>query len=175
MDSGFERRGVRLFDLTLFGRPLVDYVRFQRWLLILTGVVVAGKLALSLSGAPRPLLRFLSVEALLAMSAVYYAIRLARSGWGARALFVLIANQTLLANLLIALAVALAILTGRHNVFSAVPPSALWGDDGRAWSHVAAHAFAAPVVVAGVLWLAALVVWVAARRKTAETRPGPPS
>src|SRR5438093_11873445 len=68
--------------LNLFGKPLSDYVRFSRRLLVLIAVAGLVGLALSLGGVPNSTVKWFSMTGLMWISVGYYAIRVHKTGFG---------------------------------------------------------------------------------------------
>ena len=61
--------------MTVFGRPLSDYVAFCKPFLILIPLVGIVRLALSLSGTPNDTARWFSMTALIWIAVIYCSIR----------------------------------------------------------------------------------------------------
>lgn len=144
----------------MFGSKLIDYVRLQLPVLVLITLVWAARLGLSLAGVPDSTGRFVSITAVLALASVYYALLVHNSGFGSyKQLYALCLIQGVYSQVLVALAIALAIFTGHDNIYT-VPefyPPAQGGSpfpvDGKNWVHAIAH-----IVLAGALFLP-LATW----------------
>jgi hypothetical protein len=141
----------------MFGRSLSDYVALQKPILILIATVWALRLGLSLAGAPRAGTQLLSVTVVLVLGALYYGWAVSRQGFGSFAqLYGLNLVQGVFSQTLVALAIVLAIATGRDNIYSIpefYPPAqgiSVLGlplpPDGKNFGHAVEH-----VVVAGAL------------------------
>lgn len=140
--------------MTIFGKQVSEYVAFQKGILWLIVIVALGRFALSLAGVPNSTVKWLSVTVVALLGVVYYAIRVHTTGFGSyKQLLPLIAIQNLLFNVLSASAVAVAIFTGRDNIYSAPEFSA--GGDGKTWLHVGAHLTLGVVATTLVGWLIA--------------------
>src|SRR5438105_10891470 len=99
--------------MTIFGKPLSQYVRFCKPFLILIPVVGIARLALSLGGAPNSTAKWFSVTALVWIGVLYCAVRVHTTGFGSyKQLLVLCALQNLLAQAVIVFGIVLAIVTG---------------------------------------------------------------
>lgn len=140
----------------MFGKPVLDYLKFQRSILILIAVVWALRFGLSLAGVTSDTVKFVSITALLLIGAVYYARAVHDSGFGGyKQLLALCWTQGVFSQTLIAIAIVVGILGGQDNVFTLpefYPPSA--GDsplplplDGKNWGHAAAHIFFAGAIM----------------------------
>ena len=77
-------------------------------------------------------------------------------------LYPLMLFQSVLGQGLVALAVALAILTSRDNIYTA--PEYSGGGDGKTWLHVAAHLVLGVVVLPLVSWGIGSVVMLVTRK-----------
>lgn len=158
--------------MTVFGKKLSEYLRFQWWILALLLVVGLARLALSLGGAPKDTAKWLSVTAVMVLGLLYYSIRLHTSGFGgARHLLVLLLIQQAVAQAVIILGIAIAVTTGQDNIFSIpeyAPPAG--GVEARTWAHALGH------LVVGVFALS-LIGWLIGSGILALTRKamaGPP-
>src|SRR5438093_10811764 len=140
--------------MTIFGKKVSEYLAFQKGILWLIVVVALARVGLSLAGVPNSTVKWLSVTAVALLGVVYYAIRVHTTGFGSyKQLLPLLAVQNLLFNVLSASAVAVAILTGRDNIFSA--PEFSGGSDGKTWLHVGAHLTIGVVATTLIGWLIA--------------------
>ena len=156
--------------MTIFGKKLSEYCRFQQAILWVIGVVGLARLALSLAGVPNDITKWLSLTAATSLAVVYYGVRVHTSGFGSyKQLLPLIFNQNVLAQAIIAAGIIIAIVTGRDNVFTApeYSPSA----DGKTWLHVGAHLLLGTTVGSLLSWLVgSIVMWVT---KRVARRPAP--
>jgi hypothetical protein len=160
----------------MFGRPLSEYVAFQKPVLILIAVVWAVRLGLSLAGVPVSGAALFSVTGVLAPGALYCGWAAGRKGFGSlKELYGLNLVQGLFSQTLVALAILLAMLTGQDNIYTTpefYPPAQGIGvlglplpPDGKSLGHAVEH-----IVVAGALgfpaigWLLGALVLIATRR-----------
>jgi hypothetical protein len=156
--------------MTIFGKKLSEYCRFQQVILWAIGVVGVAKLALSLAGLPNDTTKWLSITVLSIAATLYYGVRVHTSGFGSyKQLLPLIFNQGVLAHGIIAIGIIIGIMTGRDNIFTA--PEYSGGGDGKTWLHVAAHVVLGMGVGTLIGWLvASIVMWVT---KKVARRPAP--
>src|SRR5262245_53335563 len=140
----------------MFGKKFSEYVRFQRWILILIVIVWAARLAISLSGTPFATTRWVSINLVLLLGLVYCSVAVHTSHFGSyKQLLGLLFLQQMTAHFLIALGIVLAIATGTPNAYTA--PEVFDGSDGANWLHVLAHGVAA-FVVPLVAWLIGSII-----------------
>lgn len=169
----------------MFGKKVKEYVRFERWILILIVVVFAVRLGLSLAGVskaygagdPEFSVRFLlpkatewlSINLVLLVGMLYCAIAVQTRGFGTyKHLFPLLLLQITLAHWLVGTGIILGIVTGHNNVFTAVEHCGVCGADGLKWSHAVGHIVVTPPVVSLVSWLPASAILFVTRK----VRPG---
>lgn len=123
----------------MFGKPWSAYWKFQAPLLVATAVVGIGRLALSLGGAPNTTARWASVTVISLIAFLAYGVLAHTRGFGTyKHLLPLCLNQNVVAHGIVMAAIALSIVTGQPNIFSA--PEYSGGGDGRNWTHFFAHA-----------------------------------
>ena len=143
--------------MTIFGKRLSEYVAFSNLFLGLILIVGIARLALSLSGVPNSTTKWLSITAVMWIGVLYYSIRVYTSGFGSyKELLPVCVLQMCVAQVVIVPAIILAILTGHDNIFSA--PEFSFGQDGKTWSHVAAHLAIGTTVGSLVAWLAGCLI-----------------
>lgn len=135
----------------MFGKTAAQYLSFQKVVLALIVMAWLVRLALSLGGVPNASARWISVTAVLLVGVLYYGVAVHTKGFGSyKQLYPLMLFQSVLGEGLVAVAIVLAILTSRDNIYTA--PEYSGGGDGKTWLHVAAH------LVLGVVFLP-LVSW----------------
>ncbi len=135
----------------MFGKSVGQYLSFQRWFLVAIVVVFVVRLALSLAGTPNATVKWVSVTVVLLLGTLYYGAAVHTRGFGSyKQLYPLLLVQSLLGEGLVALAIVLAIVTGRDNIYTA--PEYSGGNDGKNWMHVFAHVVIAAVVLPLVSW-----------------------
>ena len=151
----------------MFGKTAAQYLGFQKVLLVLIVLAFLVRLALSLAGTPNSAAKWISVTVVLLAGIVYYGVAVHTRGFGSyKQLYPLVLFQSVLGEGLVALAIVLAIFTGRDNIYTA--PEYSGGGDGKNWLHVVAHlvigAVVFPLVSWGVSSLVMLVTKAVARR-----------
>lgn len=147
----------------MFGKPFGEYVRFERWILVLIAVVFAFRLGTSLAGLPNGVARWISINLVLLLGVVYCAVAVHTKGFGAyKQLLGLLLIQNVVAHVLIALAISLAIVTGMDNIFTA--PEYAGGADGKTWVHVIAHLFVAWALLTLIGWAIGSVILLLTRK-----------
>ena len=145
----------------IFGKPLSEYVRFERVFLILIVVVGLARLFLSLAGMPNATVKFLSITVVALSGIFYYGIRVHTTGFGSyKHLLPLIVIQNVVSHGLIIAAILLARLTHHPNIFSAPE----YGGNSGTRFHILGHVLIGMVAFSLVGWLvASIVMWVTKR------------
>jgi hypothetical protein len=167
----------------MFGKKVKEYVRFERWILILIVVVFALRLGLSLAGVSKaeyPVMtrtgiptipkatEWVSINLVLLVGILYCAIAVQTRGFGTyKHLFPLLLLQTTVVHWLVGMGIILGIVTGHNNVFTALEHCGACGADGLKWSHALGH-MALPPLVSLVAWLPASGILFVTRK----VRPG---
>jgi hypothetical protein len=144
----------------MFGKTVSQYLGFQKIFLILITLAFLVRLGLSLTGTPNSVSKWVSVTVVLLAGLVYYGVAVHTSGFGSyKQLYPLGLFQSLLGEGLVAVAIALAILTGTDNIYTA--PEYSGGGDGKNWTHVLAHLAVAAVIFPLISWgLSSLIMLV---------------
>ena len=144
----------------MFGKTVNQYLSFQKVVLALIVLAWLVRLALSLAGTPNASARWISVTSVLLLGVLFYGVAVHTRGFGSyKQLYPLVLFQSLLGEGLVALAIVLAIFTGRDNIYTA--PEYSGGGDGKNWIHVVAHLAVAAIILPLVSWaLASLVLLV---------------
>jgi len=159
--------------MKIFGKPLGEYVRFQKTFLILILAVGLARLALSLAGAPNSTVRWLSMTIALLVGVVYAGIKAPRSGFGYRHLLPVVFLQAVLVNGITIIGILIAVATGQDNIFTA-PEFSPPGDEGRGAFHVFGHVVFGTGIGSLISWaLSSLVMWftkLATRRSASANR-----
>jgi hypothetical protein len=138
--------------MTLFGKSLSEYVRFQKVFLGLILLLGLARLALSLGGVSNSSVKWMSMSVLGLIGLLYYSIKVYTSGFGSyKQLLPILVIQGVLANSISALGVAIAIFTGKDNIFSA--PEYSGGGDGKTWFHAGAHIVGGMILFPLMAWL----------------------
>jgi len=143
--------------MTVFGKPLSEYVAFAKVILALIAIVGIARLALSLGGVENATVKWLSISGAMLIGLVYFAIRVHTAGFGSyKQLLVLIVIQSVLAQAIVIAGIVIAIFTSRDNIFSA--PEYSGGGDGKTWLHAGAHLVFGVIVGSLLAWLVGSVI-----------------
>ena len=146
--------------MTIFGKPLSDYIAFCKPFLILIPLVGIVKLALSLGGTPNSTTWWLSTNALLWLGVIYYAIRIHTTGFGSyRHLLVVCALMNLSAQVISILGIALAMFANADNVYAYA-----FGEHESTWTHLLSHLFFGIPVGSLVGWLVGCLILAITRK-----------
>ena len=68
--------------MTIFGKPLSEYVSFAKVFIVLIAVVGIARLGLSLAGVDNASVKWLSISIVTLVGLVYYSIRVHTTGFG---------------------------------------------------------------------------------------------
>jgi hypothetical protein len=137
--------------MTIFGKPLSNYIAFCKPFLILIPLVGIVRLALSLGGVPNETARWFSMTALVWIAVVYYSIRVHTARFGSyKQLLVICALLNLSTQIISVVGILITILTGQDNIFNA-PEFTFPG--APPWAHLAAHLFIGTTAGSLVPWL----------------------
>ena len=157
----------------MFGKPVSEYLAFQKAALVFVGGVGLARLVLSLAGLPDSVVAWLSMTVAGWAAIFYYGVAVHRRGFGGyKQLLPLVFFQTLLVQAIAVGGILLAI-AGLPNIYAAPeysgPPFARSSNQ---WTHALAHMTIGIVVPTLLGWgVAALVLLIA--KKTAPRRvPG---
>ena len=132
----------------MFGKPVSDYLRFQRVALVTLASVGVLRLALSLGGVPTSSVKFLSMNVVGWAAVFYYGVAVYRSGFGSYKQLVPLATFQIALQQAIACLGILIAIAGFPNVFSAPEFSA----GSNQWVHLAAHLTVGIVVPILLFW-----------------------
>jgi hypothetical protein len=158
--------------MTIFSKRLSEYVAFSKPFLVLILVVGIVRLALSLSGVPNSMAKWISINAVGWMGVLYYAVRVHTSGFGSyKQLLPICFLQMVTAQIVIVPAIMLAIFTGADNIYSA--PEFSFGADGKTWSHVGAHLLIGTTVGSIISWLAGCLIMFATKKLAPKGKDEP--
>jgi hypothetical protein len=155
--------------MTIFGKPLSDYVAFSKVFLVLVPIVGTIRLALSLGGVPDDTARWFSMTALVWVAVLYYSVRVHMSRFGSyRHLLVLLAMINVAGQLVSIIGILIAIATGQNNIFS--KPEFAFGGDGKTWAHLAAHVFIGTTVGSIFPWVIGSLILAVTRKLSGAPR-----
>jgi len=156
--------------MMIFGKPLSEYVRFQRVILALIVVIGLARLFLSLAGVSNDAVKFLSLTVVGLIGVFYYGIRVHTKGFGSyKHLLPLLVIQNVLAHGIAIVEIVIARLTHQPNIFSAPE----YGGNAGARAHVLGHVLIGMIGFSLVGWLvASIVLWVT-KRVSRKGQPQP--
>ena len=156
--------------MRIFGKPLLEYVRFSKLFLVLVAAAGITRLTLSLTGAPNETARWFTMTVLVWIAVIYYSIRVHTTGFGSyKQLLPVLALLNLTAQAIAITGITVSIFTGNANIFSA--PEYAFGADGKTWTHVAAHVFIGTTIGSIFPWAIGCGILALTRKlKPAEAR-----
>lgn len=132
----------------MFGKKFSEYVRFERWILILVAAAFVIRMVFSA--------RWASINLVLLAGLIYCSVAVHTTGFGSyKQLFGLLLLQNVFAHTLIALGIALAVVTGTDNIYTA--PEFFGGSSGKTFVHSAMHLIAG-FIVPVFAWLVGSVI-----------------
>jgi hypothetical protein len=152
----------------MFGKPLSEYVAFEKPVLILIAAVWALRLLFSMAGIPVVAAKIVSISWVLVLASLYYGWAVGQKGFGSyKQLYGLNLVQGLFSQTLVALAIVFAMVIGKDNIYTIpefYPPSA--GNDplglppdGKNLGHAIAHIVVAGAIVGPLVgWLLSSIV-----------------
>ena len=139
----------------MFGKPLSQYLRFQKVILALIAAVGLARLGLSLAGLPDTTVAFLSMNVVAWAGALYYGLAAHRKGFERyKQLLPLAFIQTVVMQSIAVLGILLAI-AGFANVYAA--PEYSFGAQNQ-WVHALAHLTIGIIVPSLLIWGVASLV-----------------
>ena len=147
--------------MSVFGKPLSEYVRFAGPSLALIAGVALLRLVLSLAGVPTSSVKWLSATVVLLIIALVYSALVHTKGFGSyKQILPVVWLQAVTMNVVIIAGIVLAISSGHDNIFTI--PEYAGGQDGKNWfPHVFGHTIGGAVVEPLILWgLGSLVMLV---------------
>jgi hypothetical protein len=145
----------------MFGKPFSAYVRFAGVSLAIIAAVALLRLVLSLAGVSNDAAKWVSATVAVLVCALVWSARVHTTGFGSyKQILPVVWLQAVTSNVIIIAAIALAIFTGKDNIFTA--PEFAGGQDGKNWfPHVFGHVLAGFIIGPLVLWgLGSLVMLV---------------
>ena len=151
----------------MFGKPIAEYLRFQRgWLLFIAAVGLA-RLGLSLAGVSDAIVMFLSMTATGWLAVLYYGVAAHTRRFGSyKHLLPLMVFQVALVQAIAVAGILLAI-AGQPNIYAAPefsgPPFARTTSQ---WNHALAHLTIGMVAPVLLWWGVACLILAVTRRLT---------
>ena len=147
--------------MTIFGKPLSEYVAFCRIFLILVPLTGIVRLVLSLNGTPDSTARWITMTGLMWIAVIYYAVRVHTTRFGTyRHLLVLYVLLNLTTQLVSILGILIAMVTGQGNIFTS-PEHSFGTSNGP---HIAAHLFIGTTAGSLVPWAIGSLILAIARK-----------
>ena len=145
----------------MFGKPLRQYLAFQRVVLILLAAVGLARLGLSLAGLPNATVLWLSMNLVAWAGTFYYGVAVHTKGFGSyRQLLPLVILQMIVFQVIAVLGILLSI-AGFPNIFAA--PEYSFGGQSQ-WIHLLAHLTVGIVVPSLLSWGVASLVMLVTRK-----------
>lgn len=145
----------------IFGKPLSQYLGFQKVVLALIAAVGLARLGLSLAGLPNATVAWLSMSVVALAGMVYYGVAVHTRGFGSyKQLLPLMFFQTLVVNAIAILGIVLSI-GGLPNIYAA-PEYSFGGQN--PWGHALAHLTIGIVVPSLLNWGVASLILLATKR-----------
>ena len=145
----------------MFGKPVAQYLAFQKAFLVALAVVGLARLGLSLAGLPNATVLWLSMNVVVWAGTVYYGAAVYTRGFGGyRQLLPLLLFQMLLFQGIAVLGILRAV-AGRPNIFAA--PEYSFGAQSQ-WVHALAHLTIGIVVPVLLTWGIASLVMLVTRK-----------
>jgi hypothetical protein len=163
----------------MFGKPLSEYIAFAKPVLALIAVVWLLRLGLSMAGVAPGTAQLVSVTGVVLLGALYFGWAVGQKGFGSfKQLYGLNLVQGVFSQTLVALAIVLAIVIGRDNIYT-IPefyPASAGNDplgmppDGKSFAHAFAHLVVGAVIFPIVGFLLGSVVLLLTRAKPQRAR-----
>jgi hypothetical protein len=147
----------------MFGKPVAQYLAFQKVVLAILAVVGLARLGLSLAGLPNAVVLWFSMNVVAWAGTVYYGVAVHTKGFGRyREILPLVFVQWLLFQMVAVLGILLAI-AGRPNIFAA-PEYSFAGQS--QWVHLLAHLTIGLLVPTLLTWGVACLVMLITKKVT---------
>ena len=154
--------------MTIFRRPLAEYIAFCKPFLFLILAVGLARLGLSLAGVPNSSTKWISMTAVVWIGVLYYSVRVHTSGFGSyKELLVICTLQNLTAQIIAIAGIVIGIATGTDNIYTA--PEYAFGSDGKTWLHAGAHLLIGIPIGSLVGWTIGSLVHFTARKLVARS------
>jgi hypothetical protein len=154
-----------MLDKRIFGKRVSEYLAFQKVFLIALVAVGLTRLALSLAGLPSSTVAWVSMNAVIWIATLYYAVAVHTTGFGSyKQLLPLLVFQIIPFHLIAVLGILLEI-AGLPNVYAAPE----FGIPNH-WLHILGHLTIGMVAAPLIGWAAASLVMLVTK-KIAPRRP----
>jgi len=156
--------------MKIFGKSISDYLKFEKWFLILILAIGFARLGMSMMDVPNSTTKFLSLTVVLLLGTVFYSVTVHTSGFGSyKQLLPVLEFLSITGGCIIIAGIVISILTGKANIFSA--PEYSGGGDGKTWAHAGAH-FVVMFVAPLILWLIGALIMFVTKKITGTRAPG---
>lgn len=154
--------------MTIFGKPLSDYVAFCKVFLILIPLVGIVRLILSLNGTPNSTAEWFAMTVVTWIGVIYYSIRIHTSGFGSyKQLLVICVLLNLSMQVISLTGIVLAAVTGTPNIFSV--PEFSFGIS--PWPHAAMHVVVGIPVGSLFPWAIGSLILALTRKLSRQDQP----
>lgn len=138
----------------MFGKPVADYIAFQKWFLVATAAVGIARLGVSVAGTPDSTATWLSMNAVIWSAAVYYGVAVHTSGFGSYKQLLPLGFFNVAILHVVAVAGILLSIAGFPNILAAPEYGGA-----NPWLHLLAHLTIGMIAAPLVLWaLSSLVL-----------------
>jgi hypothetical protein len=149
----------------MFGKPIPQYLAFQKVFLILLALVGLARLGLSLAGLPNSTVVWFSMNVVAWAGTFYYGVAVHTKGFGSyKQVLALVFLQMVLFQGIASLGILLAIF-GFPNIFAA-PEYSFAGYS--QWIHLLAHLTVGVLVASLISWAVASLVLLVTRKLTEQ-------
>jgi hypothetical protein len=153
----------------MFGKPVGQYLAFQKVFLLALALMGLARLGLSLAGMPNSTVVWFSMNAVAWAGTFYYGVAVHTKGFGSyKQLLALVFLQMLLFQGIASLGILFAIF-GFSNIFAA-PEFSFPGQS--QWVHLLAHLTVGVLVASLLSWAVASLVLLVTRKLTARPAVG---
>jgi len=133
----------------MFGKPVWQYLRFQKVFLVAVAVVGLARLVLSLAGAPNSAVVRLSMNAVSWAAVLYYGVAVHTKGFGSYKQLVPLGFFQILVQQAVAVLGILLAIAGLPNIYAA--PEYSFGGQSQ-WVHALSHLTIGIVVPVLLFW-----------------------
>ena len=148
--------------MRVFGKPLSDYVRFEKVFLGIVAAVGLLRLGLSVAGVPDTTSRWLSMNVVIWAGVFYYGAAVHTKGFGSYKQLLVLVSLPILILHVIAVTGILLTIAGLPNVFAA--PEYSGPAATNQWLHALVHLTIGMVVAPLIAWGVGSLVLLGAKR-----------
>jgi hypothetical protein len=151
----------------MFGKPISQYLDFQKVVLGILAAVGLARLGLSLAGLPNSTVAWLSMNAVGWAGALYYGVAVYTKGFGSYKQLLPLGFFQIVLQQLIAVAGILLAIAGYSNVYAA--PEFSCGAQSQ-WVHILSHLTIGIVVPPFLFWAVSSLVLLITKKVTSPVR-----